>query len=386
MATDAATAREPTPSDAEGQARPRQPWPRYRDNWARHVIEISRDLQNRVRRALHEECRYEGLRPSFAPFLSLIWVEGRALTAIAGELGISKQACSQLANLLEDAGYLERKTHPADRRSKLVMLTPRGRALVEDAVRIILETESAYESLVGKAEYRRFVATLPTLFEGLGIPTHSDPTLTERAHQSVGVLPLITDRIERRIMTSIVAEGHVGLKRSHGEVLPLIGPGGGRIHEIARTQEVSRQAVSAISRELEGLGYLQRKADPRDRRGVVWTLTERGEALIRDSVSAIDALDAECRGVLGVKAFGHLRQVASGLFHAIRVEAEILEAAEPPDATPDPGTESGAELGTANIRQLAAQLRRQLGSGDSARLAALLDRRSQNEPRIRKTT
>jgi hypothetical protein len=83
-------------------------WSRYRNNAARHLIGISRDLQARLMRRLCEEHGYRGLRPSLGPILSLIWIEGRPLTAIASQLAISKQACSQLANVAERAGYLER--------------------------------------------------------------------------------------------------------------------------------------------------------------------------------------------------------------------------------------------------------------------------------------
>ena len=109
-------------------------WPRYRDNLARHLIGISRDLQSRVMQRLGQDLGYAALRPSFGPFLSLIWDGGRPLTAIAGELAISNQACSQLANHAETAGYLERRPNPRDRRSKLVVLTARGRALVETGI------------------------------------------------------------------------------------------------------------------------------------------------------------------------------------------------------------------------------------------------------------
>jgi DNA-binding MarR family transcriptional regulator len=135
-------------------------WSRYRDNLARHLIGISRDLQSRVRYSLSEDLGFRGLRPSFGPFLSLIWDEGRPLATIAGALAISRQACSQLANLAEGAGYLERRPNPEDRRSRLVMLTPRGRALVEEGIRIILECASEYAALVGANSYRRFTAPL----------------------------------------------------------------------------------------------------------------------------------------------------------------------------------------------------------------------------------
>ena len=71
------------------------------------------------------------------------------------------------------------------------------------------------------------------------------------ANRSGGVLPLIALRVQRDLMDATVARGHAGLKLSHAQVLPLIGPDGGRIHEMARIQRVSRQAISAVSRELE---------------------------------------------------------------------------------------------------------------------------------------
>ena len=50
--------------------------PRYRENLARHLIGISRDLEGRVREALTAR-GHRGLRPSFGPLLSLVRDEGR---------------------------------------------------------------------------------------------------------------------------------------------------------------------------------------------------------------------------------------------------------------------------------------------------------------------
>jgi len=348
-------------------------WSRYRANAARHLIGISRDLQTRVMSYLTEERGYAGLRPSFGPFLSLIWTEGRPLTAIAGQLAISKQACSQLANLAEEAGYLERKPDPQDRRAKLVMLTPRGRKLIEQGVQIILESESEYAELVGQTSYQRFTGSLAALYRGLGIQSQVDPGRTTRASRSIGVLPLISVRIQRDLMEATLARGHNGLKMSHGQVLPLIGHEGGRIHEIARIQRVSRQAISATSQELEALGYLRREPDPRDRRGVVLRLTDRGKRLIGDSVAALDGLDRSFRDILGAKRLGHLQRVAHDLFDALHLEEEIFDTGSGPQAATSASDARRAKNGGHDIRGLATKLRRELGSRDTARLVALLE-------------
>ena len=360
-------------SEPKGRTRA---WSRYRDNGARHLIGISRDLQSRVQHTLSEELGYRGLRPSFGPFFSLLWDEGRPLAGIADALAISRQACSQLANLAEGAGYLKRRPNPEDRRSKLVMLTPRGRALAEDGVRIILESESEYAALVGPSAYRRFTAALAELYQRLGLPTHADPALMARARHSIAVLPLVAMRIQQELMQTTTARGHAGLKMSHGEVLPLIGPEGARIHEIARIQGVSRQAISATSQDLEALGYLRRKPDPRDRRGVVLQLTDRGTRLIRDSVAALDGLERSFRDILGDARLERLQRVARDLYQALHLEEEIFEAGLEGHAAPRANGDRPGTKGGHDIRGLATRLRRQLGGRDAARLAELLEPRA----------
>jgi len=354
-------------------------WPRYRDNLARHLIGIARDLQTRVQHSLGAQQGFRGLRPSFAPLLTLLWDEGRPLREVASELAISNQACGQLADLAEAAGYLERKPNPRDRRSKLVRLTPRGRALAEQGVRRILESEAAYAARVGPAAFRRFTAALAALYRGLGLPAHADPLLRERAGRSVGVLPSIAMRIQRELMEATIARGHAGLKLCYGQVLPLLGPEGGRIHEIARLQRVSRQAISATTLELEALGYLRREADPRDRRGVVLLLTGRGAALIRDSVAALDGLERRFGELLGERRLGHLREVARELYRGLHLEAEIFDAPPASGAASRAPDDRKPARGRPEIPRLATRLRRRLGSGDAARLAALL------EPTTRRT-
>jgi DNA-binding MarR family transcriptional regulator len=300
--------------------------PRYRDNLARHLIGISRDLQARVRDSPSER-GHRGLRPSFGPLLSLVRDEGRPLSALAAELAVSSQAAGQLVKVAEAGGYLTRRPNPADRRSKLVAPTARGRALIEDGVEIILASEADYAARVGEPCYRRFTRALATLLRATS------------------------------------ARGH--LKMAFGQVLPLIGPEGGRVHEIARVQRVSRQAISAICHELEALGHPERRADPRDRRGVVLVLSRAGKALIRDSVAAQGVIDERFRAILGVRRFGSLEQVARDPYHALRLEAEIFEVGP------------NASALSHDVPPLASRLRRRLGRGDAKRLAVLLGRRAE---------
>ena len=125
-------------------------WSRYRDNLARHLIGISRDFQSRLRESLTHEYGFGGLRLSFAPLVAMIWSGGRPLGDVAATLGISTQAASQLANLIEEAGYLVRIPNPRDRRGVVLAFTPRGVALIEDAVAALDELDRAFFEILGE--------------------------------------------------------------------------------------------------------------------------------------------------------------------------------------------------------------------------------------------
>lgn len=351
-------------------------WLRYRDNLARHLIGISRDFQSRLHQSLSEECGFENLRLSFGPLLAMIWKRTPPLGDVAQQLGISGQAASQLANLIEDAGYLERVPNPLDRRSKLLKLTPRGEKLVGEAVRITGETEREYAALAGPKAYGKFTGALSRLYRGLDLHARREPEPPARASHSVAVLVLIAERIQSDLMEATTARGHGGLKMSHGRVLPLIGPEGGRIHEIARIQHVSRQAMSATTQDLQSLGYLQREPDPRDRRGAVLKLTPRGIALIEDAVAALDDQERGLLEILGKTQLAELQRVARNLYRALHLEAEVFETGATAHAPPSRGGTDALHRSGREIEDLAERLRQWLGRNDAARLATVLERRT----------
>jgi DNA-binding MarR family transcriptional regulator len=372
---------EPTSIESPAGAAP-DAWARYRDNLARHLIGLARDLQIRLMNHLVGQRGHRDLRPSFGLPITLIARAPRPLSELARTLAISPQAASQLVGLAERAGYVARRNAPQDRRARVAVLTTAGERLVEDAVACLraLETEQAEQ--VGPIEHGRFVAALAALAETLASDA-GQPSGLASGRASIGALPLVAARIEQRLMHATSEHGHVGLKLSHGQILTLIGPSGARLHQLALLHRVSRQAISATAQDLEALGYLRREPDPHDRRGVVVRLTPRGTRLIEDSVSALDALDRGFRATLGPDAFAVLERVARALYGGLELETGLLSA-----AFPEPST--GASLATdrtssrgglpetprassaADLARLAARLRDRLGSRDAARLAVHL--------------
>lgn len=364
-------------------------WPRYRDNLARHLIGIARDLQLRLMRHLQDEQGHRALRPSFGLLVALVAQTPRPLSRLARELAISPQAASQLVVMAERAGYLARGADPDDRRACRPVLTAQGERLVADGIAFLQEIETDHARCLGEAGYRDFLATLAKLVRGLAlVPLPDDP---RRAR--AGLLPILAAHAERELMRATERRGHAGLKLSHGQILPLVGLAGVRLRDLAALHGVSRQAISATAQDLEALGYLRRDADPHDRRGVVVRLTVDGTRLIADSVEALDELEASWDACLAPGELAAFARAARTLYLQQGGESEILagsfaaaerdQAFDRGDAAAS-GAPSSAKAPSASTRamrpadrrealaRLAARLRDRLGEQDAARLAAHL--------------
>src|ERR1700688_1904466 len=78
---------------------------------------------------LHAELARRGhldMRPAHGFAMQAIGSGGATATEVGRRLGISKQAAGKTVERLESLGYVQRAGDGADRRRKLVRLTPRG--------------------------------------------------------------------------------------------------------------------------------------------------------------------------------------------------------------------------------------------------------------------
>ena len=78
---------------------------------------------------LHAELARRGhpdMRPAHGFALQAVGMDGATATEVGRRLGVSKQAAGKTVERLEELGYVRRAEDDADRRRKLVRLTPRG--------------------------------------------------------------------------------------------------------------------------------------------------------------------------------------------------------------------------------------------------------------------
>jgi DNA-binding MarR family transcriptional regulator len=101
------------------------------------------------------------------------------------------------------------------------------------------------------------------------------------ASLDLGSLALFTGlALQEEVLAALHQRGHPWLRFAHGFVFQHLIEGDRTVGELAERLEVSQQAASKAVAELEGLGYVERTADPGDRRVRRVGLSERGREAV----------------------------------------------------------------------------------------------------------
>jgi DNA-binding MarR family transcriptional regulator len=87
------------------------------------------------------EAGFDDLRPTFGLPLRALHEAPRTTTELAAQLGVTKQAAGKVVGEMERRGLIERVPSPTDGRAVVLRLSPRGTALVREAVRIGTDVE-----------------------------------------------------------------------------------------------------------------------------------------------------------------------------------------------------------------------------------------------------
>ena len=111
-----------------------------------------------------------------------------------------------------------------------------------------------------------------------------------------------------QLVAGLLARGFAGVRPVHATVFQVLGPRGARITTLAARAQVTKQWIALLVDDLERLGYVERTADPTDKRAKLVRLTARGRAL----AAAADAIIAELETVwtahVGERRFHQLRR------------------------------------------------------------------------------
>jgi DNA-binding MarR family transcriptional regulator len=95
--------------------------------------------------------------------------------------------------------------------------------------------------------------------------------------------------------------------------------------DLSRALLLSSGAMTNRIDRLETAGLVRRVPDPKDRRGVLVELTERGVELIDGAVTEQAAKEADVLGVLGAKELATLNDLLRKVLSSLESRSELVE-------------------------------------------------------------
>ncbi|WP_243858342.1 MarR family winged helix-turn-helix transcriptional regulator [Mycobacterium sp. DL440] len=113
--------------------------------------------------------------------------------------------------------------------------------------------------------------------------------------------------------------GHTSLRPAHARLMVFLGWEGSRISDIARAQDVSKNAIGQLVDELVALGYVERVADPDDRRAKIVRYTQQGVDMMADAAAVGERLDTEIADIIGPRRLGQLRSTLADLCQNLKL-------------------------------------------------------------------
>ena len=121
------------------------------------------------------------------------------------------------------------------------------------------------------------------------------------------------ETVRQRMLAGLHERGFNDLVEAHLDVFQYPGPDNRSPSDLAKQSHRTKQALSYLLGQLEGLGYLTRRGDEEDQRFKRIHLTGRGQTVVRAIRQIVLEVEAEWEEQLGPEAFAQLRDLLSRL-------------------------------------------------------------------------
>ena len=119
--------------------------------------------------------------------------------------------------------------------------------------------------------------------------------------------------LQDEFFSRLAEAGYDDLLLRHWVVLAYLDEDGVRATELARLSGRHKQVVGRLIDELEELGYVERRADPLDRRAKLVVPTERGLNQLRLGDEIVAEIEARHAGAIGGRNYATFRDALRGV-------------------------------------------------------------------------
>jgi DNA-binding MarR family transcriptional regulator len=146
---------------------------------------------------------------------------------------------------------------------------------------------------------------------------HRHPPL-RRPARNLGLLLREPFRLGSAVLHQRLAErGHPDVRAPHGNVFQFLDAGGTRVSVLAERAQVTKQSMAELVAHLERHGYVERVADPSDRRAKLVRATARGQEVYAIARDVVAELERDWTRRLGEAKMRRLRELLEELNAAL---------------------------------------------------------------------
>jgi DNA-binding MarR family transcriptional regulator len=139
-------------------------------------------------------------------------------------------------------------------------------------------------------------------------------TSARRSPENLGILLREPFRVGSEYLHERLAElGHPEVRPPHGNVFQYLDDDGARVSVLAQRAHMTKQSMAELVAHLERHGYVERIADPSDRRAKLVRATPRGREVYAIARDVVAELEQRWTSRLGKAKIAQLRRLLQEL-------------------------------------------------------------------------
>jgi DNA-binding MarR family transcriptional regulator len=134
------------------------------------------------------------------------------------------------------------------------------------------------------------------------------------------LLRLLYQHYAQDIEAALSQAGFGDIRPPHANVFPFVPPEGISVSELADLARVRKQTMAQAVEQLEGMGYVERRPNPHDRRSRLVFLTERGASVKPVTHATAARVEEDWAGLTSPEELEALRATLLHLLAKLRAQ------------------------------------------------------------------
>ncbi len=137
----------------------------------------------------------------------------------------------------------------------------------------------------------------------------------------IAIVARATRLLAADLLRAAHERGHTQIRAAHDPVFATLPEEGARASDMAARAGITKQSMGEAIRDMVGLGLLEMKEDPTDRRAKLVTFTEAGLEVAQDGKRYMHALEQQWIEKFGEKEYETAREVLEGIVEIMTPES-----------------------------------------------------------------